>query len=239
LFELNLQIEEIYPQRPREIITVLDNKEFVVSAGALFHRVPCLGYVFHERDSKPQIDMAKVAALHVKPGPVLKQLKNGHSITLPSGQIIRPRDVLLPGRKGRKVVVLGDTADSSSLTEVARDADLLLHECTLPLALQSEARIRGHSTAGMAGVFARQIRAKNLLLTHFSPRFTTVADYAGLAAEARSAFCSSNVLLAQDFLTVSLARHAAGSAESVDDDDKMFAKQAHAGDDLDVPDEFL
>ena len=71
----------------------------------------------------------------------------------------------------RKVVILGDTCDSSAMAAVARDADLLSHEATFSEKMFDKAKIAQHSTAAMAGAFAAECGAKKLVLTHFSARY--------------------------------------------------------------------
>ena len=74
------------------------------------------------------------------------------------------------------------SADARVLTVLAKDADVLVHECTnayLPgIDKQSNLRmvtkdaiIHGHSTPEIAGHFARKTNAKRLLLNHFSARY--------------------------------------------------------------------
>lgn len=84
----------------------------------------------------------------------------------------------------RKIVVLGDTSDPSSITKQASQADVLIHESTLahivlgdpnnpkndPKNITEKAISRGHSTAEMAGLFAGKVDARILALNHFSAR---------------------------------------------------------------------
>ena len=50
-------------------------------------------------------------------------------------------------------------------------ADLLSHEATFSAAEAGKAEVATHSTAGMAGAFAAQLGARQLVLTHFSARY--------------------------------------------------------------------
>ena len=60
---------------------------------------------------------------------------------------------------------------SLPVADVGRSADLLSHEATFTADMYAKARVAQHSTAPMAGNFARQLGAQTLVLTHFSGRF--------------------------------------------------------------------
>lgn len=86
------------------------------------------------------------------------------------------------------------------------DADVVVHESTLSDEYRSLAIARGHATPGMAGAFARDIRAKQLILTHFGGRFACDFDFVQnvMVQQAQRAFGSDRVIAAQDFLTHSV-----------------------------------
>jgi len=79
----------------------------------------------------------------------------------------------------------------------------------------SLAKERGHSTASMAGTFANEIKAKNLILSHFSPRFEGEYDPAVVDPEATSSIdqlvqiakSKSNcpTFAAEDFMNIELS----------------------------------
>lgn len=61
---------------------------------------------------------------------VLKALKQNETFTLPDGSSVRGIDVVEPSLPGRKVVILGDTCESSAIATIAQDATVLVHEAT-------------------------------------------------------------------------------------------------------------
>jgi ribonuclease Z len=190
-----------------------------VSAAPIQHSVPCVGYVVHEFPIPGKID-PKEYIPHIKrtktPMSVMQQLQQGSSVLLSDGTILRGP----PRREGRKLVILGDTYDPSPIIPLAYDADLLIHEATnahLPgidpstkstdtyASVEERAKSRGHSTPQMAGAFAKRIRAKKLVLNHFSPRYPgdgseeaqkTMATIADLAASEYG----YDVICARDFM---------------------------------------
>lgn len=141
-----------------------------------------------------EIDKVRAKELGVH-GTQLRVLRSGRPITVSkTGRIVHPQDVVQISSKTervqsietndntstarladspfrRKVTILGDTCDSSAISEAAMDSDLLVHEATFTEGLKSKAKVSMHSTALMAGRFGREIRAKKLALTHFSSRF--------------------------------------------------------------------
>eukprot|EP01023_Acetabularia_acetabulum_P064517 TRINITY_DN8360_c0_g1_i4.p1 TRINITY_DN8360_c0_g1~~TRINITY_DN8360_c0_g1_i4.p1 ORF type:complete len:554 (-),score=68.95 TRINITY_DN8360_c0_g1_i4:136-1572(-) len=104
------------------------------------------------------------------------EIQTQHGITVSASQLVHR----LPcwgyvfkeqKQNARKVVLLGDTCNSDTLIPIAKNADMLSHEATFSKGHEDKAKKAMHSTAEMAGNFARKIRAKALVLTHFSSRY--------------------------------------------------------------------
>ena len=106
---------------------------------------------------------------------------------------MRPEQVVGPARRGRKIVLAGDTAPSAMTAAAAHGADLLVHEATFGDEEADRARETGHSTARQAAELARQAEVELLALTHVSQR------YAGpdLRDEAREVF--EHTIVPRDF----------------------------------------
>ncbi len=207
------------------------NSEITVNAGILQHPIFSVGYVITEPTVPGTMDMNKVTTLGIPRGPLLKQLKNGISvtftITVPSADAksseeqtitVHPSQVLDPPIIGRKMVILGDTADSRIIAPMIIDADFLVHESTLSNMPERFARQRGHSTAYMAGKFAGSVNAKNLILTHFGSKYLTrekdikeIKDMDELIREASVGYREINpnpvnIVTAEDFFVFPLLR---------------------------------
>jgi ribonuclease Z len=151
--------------------TVYNDGELCVRATPLRHPVPCFGYIVDECDQPGRLDADKAMAMGLPPGREYRLLKEGKSVETASGVVINPEDVIGADRPGRRLVLLGDTCNSSAMLQLGRGADALVHESTFNTEKTTEALFKGHSTATMAGEFAANIRARSLILTHFSNRY--------------------------------------------------------------------
>lgn len=177
------------------------DEQFTVTARRLRHRITCYGYRIEERPRPGRLDAGKLAELGVPPGPLYARLKGGEDVTLPDGRVIRSADVTGAPIPGRIIAILGDTAECEAALRLAEGADLVVHEATFEAALADKAAAYGHSTTAQAAGTARDARARRLILTHFSGRYSD-ADLPRLEAEARAVFPASDA--AYDLMTVPL-----------------------------------
>ncbi|KAI3431485.1 hypothetical protein D9Q98_004536 [Chlorella vulgaris] len=199
-----------------------------VVAAQLQHRVPCWGYVFQE---EPQV-VPPPAAAAAAPG-------TGSEVAGAEGGVAGQQWV----RPGRKLVILGDTCNSSSLAPLAADCDLLSHEATFCSGMEDKAAVAQHSTTEQAGAFAAAVDARNLVLTHFSARYESMAvqpqqrratdrprpapltgvlgqelgggEMRRLLEETQSTYGKDSIFLANDFFTFKVAPHAPVPAEEL------------------------
>lgn len=188
---------EVFEIRNSNIVS--EEKEYEVHAVWADHVVPSLAYAFIEKPRPGKFDLEKVKALGIPEGPFWSKLQHGSSVKLPSGLVVKSKEVVGPLRPGRKVAYSGDTRPIQSVAELARNADLLIHDGTFDDELADKASEDGHSTAAQAAEIAYKSKVRRLILTHISARYKN-ADV--LLEQARKVFPKTDV--AEDFMKVGL-----------------------------------
>lgn len=183
-----------------------EDEDFTVNCGELKHRLPAFGYRIAEKNRPGRFNVERATALGIPSGPLYGKLKRGEVVTLPDGRRIRGADLCGPTEIGRKFVYCTDTIFCDGAVELAQDADVLVHEATFAHQDAELAYQRLHSTTTMAAQVALAAQVKQLIMTHFSPRYApgNSIGLEDLLAEARAIF--PNTLMAHDFLTHEIPR---------------------------------
>lgn len=185
---------------------IYEDDEFTVSCGFLHHRITAFGYRVAEKDRPGRFDLEKAKALQIPPGRVYGQLKRGETITLSDGRVIDGNQLCGPTEIGRKIAYCTDTVYCDGAVELAQDADLLIHEATFAHQDADMAFQRLHSTTTMAAQTALAAGAHQLIMTHFSPRYSPAnsLDLKDLLQEGRAIFANTD--MAYDFMTYEVPR---------------------------------
>lgn len=165
--------------------TIYKGEDYEVQTVFAEHSIQSLAYALIEKPRPGRFHPEKALALGVPKGPLWSMLQRGMEITLPNGRTIKPSDVLDPPRPGRKIVYSGDTRPSEKIIELARNADILIHEATLGDEFADKALEEGHSTPSEAAQVALKANVKLLILTHISARYS---DPKVLLEQARKIF---------------------------------------------------
>ena len=157
-----------------------------------------VGYAIKEHKRRGRFDVEKARAAGIPEGPLWGKLSKGESIELADGRKLTAEGFVGPPRPGRLVVFTGDTRPCASVVDAAQGADLLIHEATFGEEERDRAKETGHSTAREAAQIALAARAKRLVLSHVSARYSISAEE--LVSEARAVFPQTTV--AKDGMTV-------------------------------------
>ena len=161
---------------------------YLIAGFPVEHRVPAYGYAFVEDDRPGRFDADAARALGVPEGPAFGRLQRGEEV---GG--VRPEQVVGPARRGRRIVISGDTRPCQRTEVYAHAAEVLVHEATFLEDERARARATAHSTAAQAAELARDAGVRLLALTHLSTRYfpRDVRD------EARAVF--PNTVVPRDF----------------------------------------
>lgn len=82
--------------------------------------------------------------------------------------------VVLKFPNGFKVAFSGDCRPSLNFAKIGQDATVLIHEATFDNELQGDAMAKKHCTTAEALWVAKKMRARRVLLTHFSQRYQKI-----------------------------------------------------------------
>ena len=198
-----------YPLRTHKVrqaaeggTVVFADDELQVRCAPLTHRVPAYAYRVDQKPRAGRFDIEQARNLGIPPGPIYAELKAGRTITLEDGRIINGASLTGPERPGASIVYCTDTVFCEAAVELARGADLLIHESTFSHGEAELAIARQHSTSTMAAQTALEAGVKQLVLTHLSPRYMPGNPQGpdDLLAEARAIFAET--IMAKDFLTL-------------------------------------
>jgi len=83
----------------------------------------------------------------------------------------RAQAVTVTFSNGFKLSYSGDCRPSAAFAKIGKDSDVLIHEATFDDGMEGDAIAKKHSTIGEALGVAHAMKAKNVILTHFSQRY--------------------------------------------------------------------
>ncbi|MDH4187782.1 MAG: hypothetical protein OEV08_12380 [Nitrospira sp.] len=187
--------------------TVLNDPMFTVRAVSLNHRIPSFAYSLEEQ-FHINVNKQKLREANLPVGAWLKEVKEyiwqgqpdefSFTATLNNKHHREERKFILGEVKeqfctisrGQKIVYVVDARfdeeNETKILALARGADLFYCESPYLDVDAEKARDRYHLTARQAGLMARKAEVRNLVVFHFSPRYTGQGD--ALAREAMEAF---------------------------------------------------
>lgn len=195
------------PHTGTALFTVLDDPMFTVNAVALNHRIPSFAYCLEEQ-FHINVNKQKLHEAGLPVGAWLKEVKQHiwqgkpddyrFTATLFDEHRREKRELVLGDvreqfltiSRGQKIVYVVDARydeeNEAKILALAHGADVFYCEAPYLDSDAEKAQERYHLTARQAGLMARKARVRNLVVFHFSPRYTGQGD--ALEREAMEAF---------------------------------------------------
>lgn len=175
-----------------EVEKLIDNEKYEIFSIRVEHSVPTVGYCFKEKDHW-NIDVKKAKKFGLE-GKQLKVIKSKGRITV-GNKTVRLEQIATK-KEGRKIVYSGDTVPCRQLFEMAKGADILIHDGTFIELPDVE---RPHSSAIEVAKLAKKYKVKKLILTHLSRRYRTNKE---VLDAVKPIF--KNVIVAEDLMKITL-----------------------------------
>ncbi len=177
---------------------VFDSKTYSISACRANHSITAYSFVFEEKNKPGRFNLEKAKEFGIPEGNLWKKLQNGNNIEV-DGKIITPNQILGEKRPGKKIGISGDTMPTKDLEKFFANCDYLVFDSTFLDEIKEKAQDTCHSTAKQAAVLAKNANVKNLILTHFSARYTDETKHLEEAEKIHD-----SVITAKDLLEVEI-----------------------------------
>jgi len=177
---------------------VVNEKKYRISCCEAQHGIPAFSYCFEENEKSGVFYPEKAKELGIPEGKMWQELQNGNSVEV-NGVKIDSSQVTGDKRPGKKIGISGDTRPTEKLQNFFTNSDYLSFDCTFSFDLKDRAIETNHGTAKEAAELAKNANVKNLILTHFSARYS---DESVLLDEATQ--IHESVIAAKDLLEIEI-----------------------------------
>ncbi len=171
---------------------IYEDRSLTVSTIPLKHRVPCAGFLFQEKPKNRHIKREMIDFYQI-PLAYMNKIKNGEDYITEDGETILNELLTSPAEKSVSYAYCSDTAYYESIIPLIKEVDLLYHEATFEENELLRAKSTLHSTASQAATIASLANVKQLVIGHFSARYS---NHKILLKEAKQVF--ENTVLATD-----------------------------------------
>ena len=177
---------------------VVKEKDYQINCCEAQHGIPAFSYCFEENERSGVFYPEKAKELGIPEGKMWQELQNGNSVEV-NGMKINSSQVTGERRPGKKIGISGDTRPTEKLQNFFTNSDYLSFDCTFSFDLKDRAIETNHGTAKEAAELAKNANVKNLILTHFSARYS---DESVLLDEAKQ--IHESVIAAKDLLEIEI-----------------------------------
>lgn len=176
----------------KESELIFEDDKISVYTIPLKHRVYTNGFLFKEKPGLRRIDI-NAATKHNIEVCYYNKLKQGSDLKQEDGTVIKNETVTFDPLPTQSYAFCSDTIYNEEIITLIKNVDVLYHESTFLEQDIEKCIPTGHSTAIQAATIAKMAKVKNLILGHYSNRYSDINLF---KQEADTVF--SSVILADD-----------------------------------------
>ena len=166
---------------------IFQNNKLEIHSFPMRHSIEVCGFRVSEKPKLRKINRTAVDAFGV-PHYFRNSLKEGADFTSADGQVVLNAKLTFDPDASKSYAYCSDTSYFPEICKMIKGVDLLYHEATFSNDMEKLAYKTKHSTAEQAAIIAQKAQVKNLILGHFSARYT---DHDLLLKEAQMVFKNS------------------------------------------------
>jgi len=175
-----------------ESVTVFEDEKVIVRTIPLSHRIYTNGFIFQEKNIERKLNIETIENYNIEKV-YFNKIKFGGDVTLDNGKVIPNSELSFPPLPVRSYAYCSDTKYDERIIPIIQNTDYLYHESTFLESEETLSEKTMHSTAKQAATIALKANAKNLILGHYSTRYSSIEMFKN---EAETIF--PNVYLAED-----------------------------------------
>jgi ribonuclease Z len=168
---------------------LVDHPRFTVHSFPLTHRLPTTGFLIQEKEGLRNLKKEKLQEKKI-PLAAIQSLRVGKDFIDDAGNSYLVKDYALPILPLRSYAFCSDTCFEPKIAGYIQNPTLLYHESTFMELDAARAEVTFHSTAKQAAQMANLLKAKSLLLGHFSSRYVDLTE---MLEEAKTVFVESEL----------------------------------------------
>jgi ribonuclease Z len=178
--------------------TVYQTAAFSIQSFPLQHRIHCTGFLIQESPKERHLNTAAIEQYQI-PVAAYKAIKAGQDYNGPDGQTIPNAVLTTAAASPCSYAYCSDTIFDPQIVPFIQGAHTLYHEATYTNEHADRAELYFHSTAEGAATIAQMAEVKQLIIGHYSSRYSDISD---LQTEAATLF--ENVTAVEDGMIIKI-----------------------------------
>jgi len=152
---------------------IYEDDKVSVTTIPLKHRVYTNGFLFREKAGPRRINIEAANSRNIEVC-YFNKLKQGSDLVREDGSVVANADVTYNPLPVQSYAFCSDTLYNEDIIPIIKDVDVLYHESTFLEQDVEKCIPTGHSSARQAALIASKAGVKNLVLGHYSTRYSNI-----------------------------------------------------------------